>query len=61
MRKNATKVCKIRALAKVESVMKDLTPEEATTLEAKLTEMDSKKKKNNTDADEEVDEGDYAA
>ena len=45
MRKTATKLCKIRALAKVDSVMKDLTPEQATALETKLVELESKKKK----------------
>ena len=46
MRKTATKLCKIRALCNIETVMKDLTTEEVTAVEAMLKEMESKKKKN---------------
>ena len=53
MRKTATKICKIRELAKLDTVMKDLTPEEATALENKLQEMESKKKKKDDKDNEE--------
>ena len=45
MRKNATKLCKLRGLMKVDSILKDLTAEEATAVEEVLQEMESKKKK----------------
>ena len=44
MRKNATKLCKIQALCKVDMVMKELTAEEANALAEKLKELESKKK-----------------
>ena len=55
MRKNATKLCKIRALSKVDCVLKDLTAEEATAVENMLQEMETKKpkKKDHEDDHEE--------
>ena len=45
MRKTATKVCKIRSLCQVETVLKDLSAEEVKGLEELLKNMESKKKK----------------
>ena len=48
MRKTATKVCKIRSLCQVETVLKDLSAEEVKALEELMKNMESKKKKTTT-------------
>ena len=58
MRKNATKLCKIRALSKIESVLKDLTAEEATAVETMLQDMESKTAKKKNDHEDDIEERD---